>query len=203
MNELRIEKEKNIALQTLRANRYDPALVEKTFDRFSQRLTQILEEHNAHYQEVEQDLIRSERALCQIIQGSTIPTFVIDQDHRVTHWNKACEKLTGYSAEQIVGTNDQWRPFRSEKRPVMADLILDGVSEDEVWRYYGTKWSKSALINGAYEAEEYFPHLGDNGKWLYFTAAPIKTTDGAVIGAIETLWDKTADKKAQEEQKAI
>ena len=30
----------------------------------------------------------SERTLSQIIQGSTIPTFVLDRDHVITHWNR-------------------------------------------------------------------------------------------------------------------
>ena len=139
--------------------------------------------------------------MSQIVQGSTIPTFVINKDHIVTHWNKACEKLTGYSAAELVGTNKQWVPFRPKKRPIMADLILDQVKEEDVWRYYGTKWQKSVLIEGAYEAEEFFPHLGQEGKWLFFTAAPIKGPDGTLVGAIETLWDKTEDKKAEEERR--
>jgi len=147
-----------------------------------------------------QELLAGEKTLAQIVQGSTIPTFVIDQAHRVTHWNRACEKLTGYSADEIVNTQEQWKPFRSKKRPIMADLILDGVSEEEVWRYYGTQWKRSDLIKGAFEAEEYFEHLGEEGKWLFFTAAPIKNAAGKTIGAIETIWDKTEEKRAQEER---
>ncbi|GAG70589.1 unnamed protein product, partial [marine sediment metagenome] len=33
-----------------------------------------------------------------------------------------------------------------------------------------------------------------------FWAAPIKAPDGTIVGAIETLWDKTEDKKAEEER---
>jgi hypothetical protein len=46
-----------------------------------------------------------------------------------------------------------------------------------------------SMVEGAYEAEEFFEHLGDNGRWLIFTAAPIKSSDGTLVGAIETLWD--------------
>jgi PAS domain S-box-containing protein len=136
-------------------------------------------------------LVSSEQTLSQIINGTTIPTFVIDKDHEVTHWNRACEKLTGYSAQEMVGTKNHWKAFRPEKRPTMSDLILDGVSMEELWRQYGTRWERSALIEGAYEVEEYFPHLGKTGTWLFFTAAPIKAPDGAIIGVIETLWDRT------------
>jgi PAS domain S-box-containing protein len=82
----------------------------------------------------------------------------------------------------------------------MADVILDQIGEDKIQELYGEKWRKSALIEEAYEAEVFFPRLGENGKWCWFTAAPIKGSDGTIIGAIETLWDKTEDKKAEEER---
>lgn len=166
---------------------------------YTDHIAAILAQRNRRYHALERGMFRSEQAMAQIIQGSTVPTFMINKDHVVTHWNKACENLTGFAAKDLVGTNNQWRPFRTEKRPTMADLILDGVSEDKVLKYYGTKWQKSALIEGAYEAEEYFPHLGERGKWLFFTAAPVKMADGTIIGAIETLWDKSADKLAEEQ----
>ncbi len=77
---------------------------------------------------------------------------------------------------------------------------MDQISEDEIQKLYGEKWRKSALIEEAYEAEVFFPRLGENGKWCWFTAAPIKGQDGSIVGAIETLWDKTEDKKAEEER---
>jgi PAS domain S-box-containing protein len=197
---LRIEEKKNEVLAHLRKDREDDAEIERYFEQFCDYVSGIAEERNTYSKNIRKELVESERALFQIVQGSTIPTFVINKDHVVTHWNKACEKLTGYSAEEIVGTRRQWAPFRAEKRPIMADLILDQVKEQDVWQYYGTKWRKSALIEGAYEAEEFFPHLGEDGKWLFFTAAPIKAPDGKFIGAIETLWDKTEDKRAEEER---
>jgi PAS domain S-box-containing protein len=170
------------------------AAIETLWDKTEEKRAE--EERNLHNKK----LVTSERALSQIIQGSTIPTFVINKDHIVTHWNRACEKLTGYASEEIVGTNEQWRPFRSEERPTIADLILDGVKVEDLWRFYGTKWKESELIEDAFEVEEYFSHLGEDGKWLYFTAAPIKSPDGDVTGAIETLWDKTEERKAEETQ---
>ncbi len=143
-------------------------------------------------------LVSSEQTLSQIINGTTIPTFVIDNDHKVTHWNRACERLTGYSAQDMVGTDNQWKPFRSEKRPTMADLVLEGVSQEELWSLYGARWEKSALIEGAYEVEEFFPHLGTSGTWLFFTAAPVKAEDGTITGVIETLWDRTQRHEAEQ-----
>ncbi|MDX2448427.1 MAG: ATP-binding protein, partial [Desulfobacterales bacterium] len=58
---------------------------------------------------------------------------------------------------------------------------------------------KSELIDGAYEAEEYFGQ-DEEKKWIFFTAAPIIDPDGTVVGAIETIWDRTDEKRAEEER---
>lgn len=145
------------------------------------------------------NLLEVEKEKSQIIQGSMIPTFVINNEHLITHWNRACEELTGHKASDLIGTDRQWVPFRSAKRPTMADVIVGGMSEEKVSHYYGDAWRRSNLIQGAYEAEEFFPHLGEEGKWIFFTAAPIKSPDGNTIGAIETLQDTTKNKNALEE----
>ena len=119
--------------------------------------------------------------LSQILQGSNVPTFVLNQDRVITHWNQALERLTGYAGSRMVGTRRQWVPFWDSERPSMADLILDQKSDQEIWDLYGGKWKKSELIEGAYEAEGFFPNLGKGGRWCWFTAAPIKAADGSLV----------------------
>ena len=141
---------------------------------------------------------RAEEMLTKIIDGSPVPTFAINKQHKVTHWNTAIESLSGVKKEEVVNTDQQWMIFYSEKRPVMADLIVDGASLDEIEVYYRDTSKKSQLIDGAYEAEDFFPALGEDGKWLYFTASPIKDDTGEIIGAIETLRDVTDGKRMQD-----
>jgi PAS domain S-box-containing protein len=200
---LQIEEERQRVKRTLKGHVREPEEIEKQFDLFSQQLAKIVEERTRHLQSVEREIVERERALSQIIQGNTIPTFVINRDHIVTHWNWACEKLTGYRAEEIVGTNKQWLPFRHKERPIMADVIVDEMEEEEIEKYYGHSWRKSALIEGAYEAEEFFPHIGEAGKWLFFTAAPIRDANGETVGSIETLWDTTERREAREAQQRV
>ncbi len=79
----------------------------------------------------------------------------------------------------------------------MADLIVDNASEKEISLFYGGKYRK-AVIEDGYEAEGFFPDLGDDGKWLFFTASPLLDEDGAITGAIETLQDITFRKRAEQ-----
>ena len=136
--------------------------------------------------------------LAKIIDGSSIPAFVINKLHRVIYWNTALEALSGIKRDKVIGTDQQWRPFYTEKRPSMADLIVDGAPLSEIASYYPGRYEKSSLIEGAYEADDFFPDIGEQGKWLHFTASPIRDNDGQVIGAIETLEDTTERKRAEE-----
>lgn len=141
-----------------------------------------------------------ESLLNQIITSSPIATFVIDADHRLVHWNRACELITGVSADQVLGTTRAWWPFYPSERPVMADLIVDGRMH-EVEKYYAGKYSRSLILEGTWEAEDFFPHLPDGGKWLAFTAAALRNEQGKILGAIETLRDVTAEKRAEAARK--
>ncbi|NNG08302.1 MAG: PAS domain S-box protein, partial [Desulfobacteraceae bacterium] len=157
-----------------------------------------LEKEAAKSKAAEEALRASEKRLSEIMDGSSIPTFVIDRDHVITHYNRAMENLTGTSANQIIGTRKQWMAFYAEERPILADLVVDNASGDEIARLYGIKCRKSEVIEGAYEAEDFFPDLGERGRWLFFTAAPLRDTEGSVKGALETLQDISQRKQAEE-----
>jgi PAS domain S-box-containing protein len=154
----------------------------------------IAKERARHVETMKMEFKERERTLLQIVQGSTIPTFVINKEHIVTHWNISLERLTGLKASDLIGTKKHWMAFYDGEKPVMADLIINDVKDDEIKKYYGDNGRKSPFIEGAYEAESFFPHIGEGGRWLYFTAAPIKGPEGEIIGAIETLWDRTDSK---------
>ncbi|MBL8406037.1 MAG: diguanylate cyclase [Dechloromonas sp.] len=139
-----------------------------------------------------------EAYLAQVVDGSSVPTIVIDAHHVVTHWNRACEALSGLSASTVIGTRDHWKSFYPKQRPILADLIIDGAGEREVDRLYHGRFRRSSLINGGYEAEDFFPNLGSAGSWLFFTAAPLRNADGEVIGAIETLQDVSERRRAED-----
>nr|WP_320009566.1 EAL domain-containing protein [uncultured Desulfobulbus sp.] len=137
--------------------------------------------------------------LAQIVNNSPVATFVINKAHEVIHWNRACVMITGVSEKQLIGTTQSWKPFYDHHRPVMADLIVDD-QMDQLSTYYSEKYHPSTTIEGAWEAEDFFPHFPSGGKWLAFTATALKDEKtGATIGAIETLRDITAQKIYQQQ----
>ncbi len=158
----------------------------------------LLEEEVKHLRDRDvwrEQLSREKKTLEGIIEGSPIPTFVIDKEHKIIFWNKACSELMGYKSEDMIGTDKQYMPFYREKRPVIADLIVDNDIE-ELEKYYGEKsLHKSTVIEGAYEARDYFENMGGKNRHLYFLAAPIYDEGGEIIAAIETLQDVTREEE--------
>ncbi|HOZ06613.1 MAG TPA: GGDEF domain-containing protein [Arenimonas sp.] len=141
---------------------------------------------------------RENIGLSQIIEGNPVATIVIDGQHRVTQWNRACAVMTGVPALEMIGKSEQWRAFYPTARPIIADLIVNGAIERDVDEFYHGKFRRSELIDGAFEAEDFFPNFGSGGRWLFFTAAAIRNESGEVIGAIETLQDITERRLAED-----
>ena len=146
--------------------------------------------------QAEEALKESEARLNSIVHGSPMLQFVIDKKHQVISWNKAIEECSGVKEAEVLGTRDQWKAFYESERPVLADLLVDEKIELLPEWYQGTI-TKSRLVDGAYEATDFFPKMGTSGKWLYFTAAPIRDAKGTIIGSVETLEDITERKLAE------
>ena len=142
----------------------------------------------------------SAHLLHSIVQGFSIPAFVIGANHKILYWNRALERLTNIPMSAVVDTNQHWRAFYAEKRPCMADLLVDG-AENRIPKWYAGKYKKSDLLKEAYEATDYFPDLGEKGRWQRFTAALIRQGDGKIIGAITTLEDITEKVTAELKQR--
>ena len=131
------------------------------------------------------------------IDSSPIPHFVIDNNHRIILWNRALEELSGIPEEKVMGTLQHWRAFYKTERDCLADLLADN-RIDAIQELYSGKWARSKLLPDAYEATDFFPHIGENGRWLYFTAAIIRDSKGNSIGVAETLEDITERIVAEE-----
>jgi PAS domain S-box-containing protein len=131
-----------------------------------------------------------------LLQNSSVATYVLDFQHRVIIWNRACEELTGLRAQQVLGTCDAWKAFYPERRPVLADIVIGGNLE-ELPGLYGA-CTRSLLAPDGLCAEGWFPSLNGRERFLCFDAAPIRNADHKVIAAIETLIDITDRKQAEE-----
>ncbi|BBA70597.1 PAS domain S-box protein [Geobacter sulfurreducens] len=131
-----------------------------------------------------------------LINNATAPIFVIDSQHRILFWNKACEELTDCPADRMIGTDRQWQPFYTARRPTLADIIIDH-EEARLADLY-LKFSPSALAKEGIQAEGWYFGLGGKDRYISFDAAPIRNADGDLVAVIETFHDITDRKSAED-----
>jgi len=133
-----------------------------------------------------------------LLQNTATPIFVIDPQHRVLVWNRACEQLTGIKAQEVVGTDRHWSGFYDHKRPCLIDVLVDESSPEMLSQWY-PQHSRSELLEESLQAEGW--RSGPDGKPIYltFNAALVRDSNGSVIAAIETLQDITHRKKLEDE----
>ena len=142
----------------------------------------------------EEELYKAHKQVLDIIEFLPDATFVIDNDRKVIAWNRAIEAMTGVQKEDIIGKGDYAYavPFYGEQRPILVDLVLSHDDEIES-RYKYVKRDGNTLV-----AEIFLPSLyGGKGAYLWGTATPLYDSNGAIVGAIESIRDITERKKAE------
>ncbi len=132
-----------------------------------------------------------------LLRYSATAAFVLDRSHRIMLWNKACEELTGRPESEMIGTDDQWKPFYGYKRPTVADVIIDH-DLDRLPALY-QNYSQSALNPQGIKVEGWYKNLGGKDRYIVFDASPIYSSTGELIAAIETLQDFTEGKRLEEQ----
>ena len=137
-----------------------------------------------------------------LMEHLVVPTFVLGADSKVLIWNKACERLTGVSSDEVVGTSEHWRAFYSDQRPCLSDLLLRR-RFNEIRALYESG-GNYGLSDFGVSAEDWcvMPRVGRR-LYLAFDAGPIYSDLGELIAVVETLRDITAQKRAQMDLEAL
>jgi serine phosphatase RsbU (regulator of sigma subunit) len=140
-----------------------------------------------------------------LMEHLVVPTFVLDAEQRVLIWNRACERLTGIPAAEVVGTRDHWRAFYEAARPCLADLVATKGYEQIADLY--TVFEDPAEPSFGVHAENWcwMPRRGER-LYLAVDAGPVFDESGKLIAVVETLRDVTEKHLAQtkvEEQASL
>jgi diguanylate cyclase (GGDEF)-like protein/PAS domain S-box-containing protein len=130
----------------------------------------------------------------QLMETVAIPIFVLDTSARVMLWNRACERLTGVPAREIIGTRDHWRSFFDERRPTLADLLI----EEHAGQAARIQPHHGLADDEHMSAESWcdMPRVGRR-RYLAADASPIYDERGRLAAVVETLRDMTDEKLAQ------
>lgn len=119
----------------------------------------------------------------RLMEHLVVPTFVLDPGGRVLIWNRACERLTGLPAADVLGTDRHWRGFYNSKRPCLADLVLGG--QARVGDFYAVHDGSSASAESRLSAENWcdMPLAGAT-RYLAIDAGPIYDDKGSLIAVV-------------------
>ena len=124
-----------------------------------------------------------------LLQHMPVAAFVLNARHQVVIWNKACEQLTGLKAQEMIGSDQHWRGFYTEKRPCLADLLLDNTLGEVADLY--EQASAFSSCSDIYHTENWC--LMPDGRKLYLVidAGIISNERGEVVAIVETQRDRT------------
>jgi diguanylate cyclase (GGDEF)-like protein/PAS domain S-box-containing protein len=146
--------------------------------------------------QLEEQFLEQKSITEKMIKFSAVPIFVLDKNHVVANWNKACEIMTGIKAQKVVGTSDHWQAFYPSKRSCLADLVLDG-AYDSFPQFYEA-FDTSTFLHDGVRSEGWFDNVGGKRRYLIFDAVPIYNRAKELVAVIETLQDFSERKKLEE-----
>ncbi|MGE5706744.1 MAG: ATP-binding protein, partial [Bacteroidota bacterium] len=175
---------------------------EEMEQRIESRTAELARANEALQRDIEQRkateraLIESERRLKNLIEFLPDATFAVDIEGRVIAWNHAMEEMVGKKAEEVLGKGgyEHSLTFYGERRRALLDWALhpDEIDDSVKKRYLSFEKKGDSLI-----AEVYAETLGG---FYWMKASPLYDSRGKIIGAIETVRDITARKRAEEEK---
>ncbi|MGX4644176.1 diguanylate cyclase [Massilia sp. SYSU DXS3249] len=128
-----------------------------------------------------------------------VPVFVLDSNAHVLIWNRACERLTGVPAIEVIGTEDHWRSFYDHRRPTLADLVIQNRTDEirHIYPRHGKPQAPQApQLPLSIETWCDMPRAGRR-RYLAADASPIFDESGQLRAVVETLRDLTDEKLAQ------
>ena len=152
--------------------------------------------HSATRQQNYSAPLRDDTFASKMLEMLAVPAFVLDRESRVIVWNRACERLTGVPAHEMIGTREHWRCFYDVRRPTLADLVVQRRTAEIDHLYFRVQ--KDADSPGQLCAETWcdMPRCGER-RYIAADASPVYDETGELAAVVQTLRDITQEKAAQ------
>lgn len=107
--------------------------------------------------------------------------YFVDQDGRITYWNKGAERISGFDSSEVTGSR------------CSDDLLVHVDEQGNALCTGGHCPLKKTITDGAArEAEIYLHHKEGHRVPVSVRVVPIRDTDGRIVGAVETFSDNSA-----------
>jgi diguanylate cyclase (GGDEF)-like protein/PAS domain S-box-containing protein len=106
--------------------------------------------------------------------------YFVDRERKITFWNKGAERITGYSAERVIGSS-------------CFDNLLMHVTANGVQLCLTACPLVEAMENGNTREADVFLHHADGHRVpVHVHVTPIQAQNGEIIGAVETFTDNSS-----------
>lgn len=100
--------------------------------------------------------------------------YFVDRERLITYWNKGAERITGYKSNQVIGRS-------------CRDNLLNHVTANGVQLCLGQCPLAACMEDGVVREADVFLHHADGHRMpVLVRAAPLRDTQGKIIGAVET-----------------
>jgi diguanylate cyclase (GGDEF)-like protein/PAS domain S-box-containing protein len=117
--------------------------------------------------------------------------YFVDRERRILYWNEGAFRLTGYKSDELVGRNCQ------------EDILchVDGAGR----RLCKEDCPLAASINdgNSHEARVYLRHKQGRRVPVLVRVQPLRSPDGAIVGAIEIFSDDSIHNEARRRTEAL
>ena len=115
-----------------------------------------------------------------LIENISDGLYLVDHDRRIIYWNRVAESITGYRSEDVLGRrcrdNILIHVDKSGKSLCQDTCPIDGTMQDGRYR----------------DANVYLHHKDGHRVPVWIRAAPLRDTDGNIIGGAELFTDLSA-----------
>lgn len=122
--------------------------------------------------------MKDDASLRELMSKLDVGVYIWDRERKVSFWNKAAERLSGYSAEEMLGQRCSDNRLR-HVTPDGVNLCLNGCP-----------MSATMLDGKVREAEVYMHHRDGSRQPIAVWASPLADDSGAITGAIEFFSDR-------------
>jgi len=120
----------------------------------------------------------------EVLDNLTEGVYFVDRARRITYWSKTAEKITGFNQRDVVGS-------------YCMDNILSHVDENGLSLCTEACPVTRCLDSGIAREERLYLHRKDGRRiQVSVRVAPMKDESGAIVGALETFADQTAQAAA-------
>ena len=146
------------------------------------------------------DLRSTHRQFSDVIDFLPDPTFVIDDKSRVVAWNRAMEQLTGIDKPAMLGKGqlEVAHAIHGRRFDMLIDSVLRGEGVDGDADYDHVEKRGDTWVGEVFAAAL---HHG-RGAHVWVAASPLRDAEGHIVGAIESIRDRTERRAAAEALRA-